>query len=146
PSSAIRTAPAPCCRAAASADKSGQTSADNPSPLRSRAIVPASRPMGANIWTVSVLLRSPGIEILLQKGRFVSHIARGAGEDSAEVLEGRPEVNSLWTKPVLPNRMFVIAAPLFHDGKRPANRSAVLEIAQHQDGVAEVAHVHRCFH
>src|SRR6185369_14941326 len=101
----------------------------------------ASRPIGATTRMES--FRST-ISDRLDQGSAVHR--RSAGHHAVVLLQRFADVQSLGVHAVCADRRLVWTAPFLHDGDRLVNVSLVLEVAQEDDAVGEIADVDARLH
>src|SRR5215471_9949030 len=140
--SSVRSAtPAPLCISMARATRSGQISQEIPSSARSRFTSAASRPLGATTRTRSSRGSVPSMRITLRQHPCRSLIDRAARHHADEYLQGLADRQPAAVHHQSAQGLLVPAAPLLDDGDRLSDRALVLEVAQDDDGVGEVADV-----
>src|SRR3954464_2186201 len=106
----------------------------------------ASRPEGVNtsarISYRSLLLRS---DTLLQLLRFSAE-ARSAGQHALEPHQRLAHVDAARAEAQLADGALMRAATLLQDRERLPHRAVGFEVAEQQDRIGQVAHVHRRLH
>src|SRR6185312_1267836 len=142
PSSVRKTTPAPVPISAIKVVRSTQMSVSSLALRKSSAEAGPSRPIGAKMRTrrSRSALR---IDIVAELRDLSTDIARVAREDAAEFRERRAERDAGAAQAELPDRVLMIAAALLDHRQRAFDRSGQLEIAQHHDGIAQIADVER---
>src|SRR5579862_2965974 len=145
PSSARKTAPAPASISSVSVARSGHTTALTFVRRNSSAAASASRPMGAKTRTLSSRSALP-IFVVRNVGNLTARVLRVAGKNPAESGERRPKADARAAEAEFADGVLMVAAALFHDRKGAAYSSGHLEIAQHENGVAQIADVERRIH
>src|SRR6185437_6867302 len=145
-SSATTARSAPRSSCARSSETSPQMRESRPACLTSFAQAAASRPTGARMRTSASGTSACPAAIFRQQWSLVARVDRRPAKDPGETFQRRPDAHPAVAQPEFADRMFVASAALLHHRKRAAHRAVILEVTQHQHGVAEIADVQRRFH
>jgi hypothetical protein len=87
------------------------------------------------------------VAFTLAEQRFLlTFVDRRTRENPAEAFEWRSEPDSATGQPEFADRILVVSAAFFNHRKSAANSAVELEIAQHQDRIAEMADIQRRIH
>src|SRR6185295_1527058 len=144
-SSASSTASVSARILAVSSSRSLQTYACKPARFRRSADAAPSRPIGVRM-RIRAFAGSACTMLVAEQRDGVARVGRCAGKDTAEVDQWRSHRDAIGTQSEFSDRVLMIAAALLHDRQRAPDHSAVLEVTEHQHGVAQIADIERSGH
>src|SRR5579862_2482456 len=141
-SSVTNAIAAPSPSLASKSPMQSQTSLSIPFSVRCCAAARASRPIGASTRTRCSTCSAFAVIAVFRHERLrTANVRWRSSKNTTEFCERRADLQTFRRKLKLTNCIFMRAAAFFDDRDRSTNPPLCLEVAQHDDGVAQITKI-----